>query len=98
MPLSPSDFPLEVQAAFFVYNLLPDRIEGFSGIYLGKDFAEFNMICEMYEVSDRKNTFEICKLYDSIIIKHYADKYKQEAKKQERKNKAPPAPGAVKAK
>mgnify|MGYP003657029893 CR=1 FL=1 len=35
-PLEKSHFPFEVQIAFFVHSLLPERWDGASGSYLGK--------------------------------------------------------------
>ena len=39
MPLSQSEFPIEVQVAFFVFDLLSDVWEGMSGTYMGKDWS-----------------------------------------------------------
>ena len=39
MPLDASVFPAEVQVAFFVFGLLPDRWDSMSGCYMGKDWS-----------------------------------------------------------
>ena len=61
MPLDASAFPVEVQVAFFVFDLLSDRWEGMSGTYLGKDWAPAKFIMETFEVEDTKT----CLLYTS---------------------------------
>ena len=46
MPPDRSEFPKEVQEAFFIHDLLPDRWEGMSGSYLGKDYSALGDILE----------------------------------------------------
>ena len=43
MPLEPSEFPEEVQVAFFIYEFLEDHWEGMSGTYLGKHWNNLNI-------------------------------------------------------
>ena len=52
MPLDASAFPYEVQVAFFVFDLLSDRWDGMSGMYLGKDWAAAHFLCEVYKIED----------------------------------------------
>lgn len=56
MPLTMKAFPFEVQMAFFIHNLLPDRWDGMSGSYFGKDMASLGALLDIYEVEDKKNT------------------------------------------
>ena len=37
-----------------VFNMLPDRIEGMGGTWLGKDFGPLEIIFNIYEIEDRK--------------------------------------------
>ena len=53
MPLEASSFPEDVQVAFFVLDLLSDRWEGSSGMYLGKDWSPINFILDLYEVDNK---------------------------------------------
>ena len=56
MPPTMGDFPPEVQVAFLLHDLLPDRWDGMSGSYFGKDMSALGTLLEVYEVDDRKNT------------------------------------------
>ena len=52
MPLEASSFPYEVQVAFFVFDLLSDRWDGMSGMYLGKDWSSATFLIEAYKIED----------------------------------------------
>jgi len=54
MPPTPGDYPLEVQVAFLLHELLPDRWDGMNGTYMGKDFSSLGTLLETWEVQDRK--------------------------------------------
>jgi len=54
MPPEIGDYPYEVQVAFFVHDLLPDRVEGMSGHYMGKDMSALGTMLDIWEVQDRK--------------------------------------------
>jgi hypothetical protein len=54
MPPEMEDFPHEVQMAFFIYSLMPDRFEGMSGTYMGKDWAALLPLLEIYEIENKK--------------------------------------------
>ena len=46
MPPTVEDYPLEVQVAFLLHDLLPDRWDGMSGSYMGKDFSSIGTLLE----------------------------------------------------
>ena len=54
MPPEDSMFPLEVQQAFLVHSLLPDRWEGTSGYFLGKDLSALGTLLDVWEIEDRR--------------------------------------------
>jgi hypothetical protein len=54
MPPSLDDFPLEVQEAFVIHAMLPDRWDGASGSYMGKDWSPLNDLLSIQEVLDKK--------------------------------------------
>ena len=54
MPPQPGDYPLEVQVAFLLYDLLPDRWDGMNGTYMGKEYAALGTLLDTWEVEDKK--------------------------------------------
>ena len=56
MPPTMGDFPLEVQVAFLLHDLLPDRWDGMSGSYFGKDMSALGTLLDVYEVKDKRST------------------------------------------
>jgi hypothetical protein len=85
MPLDPSDFPEEVQVAFFMFSLLPDYWEGMSGTYMGKHWNGIEYFFDVYEVENPKTILYIMKTYERKLVEYKADKAEQKRKQQERK-------------
>ena len=88
MPLETSDFPAEVQVAFFILGLLPDRYEGMSGTYMGKDWAEVEYLFKLYKVDEPLVTHYFMKLYEGKLTEYRAKKSEQKRKAEERKTSA----------
>ena len=89
MPLEPSDFPEEVQVAFFMFSLLPDHWEGMSGTYMGKYWDGIDYFFKLYDIQEPKVILYIMKLYENEIVKYKYDKAEQQRKREERKRKQP---------
>lgn len=88
MPLTEQDFPVEVQVAFFMFNLLSDVWDGMSGSYMGKDWSSCGFIFDTYEIEDRKTTLYFMKLYERIIMNYRAKEAERRRKEEERKAKS----------
>jgi len=88
MPLEASVFPHEVQVAFFVLGLLPDRYEGMSGTYMGKDWSSTNFLIETYGIEDIETVVYFAKAYESILIKHKIEEANRKQKQAERRSKS----------
>ena len=88
MPLELSEFPEEVQVAFFIFSLLPDHYEGMSGTYMGKHWDSIEYYFKLYEIPDPKTVLYIMKLYEGIIVSYKAEKAEQHRKSEERKAKS----------
>lgn len=86
MPPDPTDFPVEVQVAFFIFEMLEDHWEGMSGTYMGKHWTSINALFDIYEITDRKTTLYIMKMYESILVSARADKAEKKRKADERKS------------
>lgn len=88
MPLKPSDFPAEVQVAFFVFDMLSDVWEGMSGTYMGKDWSGAELIFSIYEIEDRRIILYLAKMYERAVVLSRMQEAEQKRKAEERKQKA----------
>jgi len=88
MPLTESDFPAEVQVAFFMFSLLSDVWDGMSGSYMGKDWSHCSQLFQIYEIDDQKTTIYLMKLYERILMNYRAEEAEKRRKQQERKAKS----------
>ena len=88
MPLEASAFPHEVQVAFFVLGLLPDRYEGMSGTYLGKDWSSANFIFEVYKIEEVQTVIFFAKTYETMLVNQKAEEADRKRKQQERRAKS----------
>lgn len=86
MPLEVSDFPSEVQVAFFIYDFLEDVWDGSSGSYLGKRWGNVEYLFDLYEVQEPKTLLYIMKMYEGIVITYRAEQAEQRRKAAERKS------------
>jgi len=86
MPLDPSEFPVEVQVAFFVFELLEDRWEGMSGSYMGKDWGSVEYLFKLYSIQDQKTVYYLMKLWEGVLVEYRATKADRKRKADERKS------------
>jgi hypothetical protein len=64
IPPELEDFPIEVQQAFDVYYRLPDRWDGMSGSYLGKDLSPLDMLFKLFQISDERTALDFITIID----------------------------------
>lgn len=89
LPIEISAFPVEVQSALYIYDLLSDRWDGMSGSYLGKEWSSVNFLLDTYDVVDeRKEIVYFCKVYENIKVRYTAEKAERRRKAEERKSQA----------
>ena len=86
MPLDPSDFPVEVQVAFFVFSLLEDNWEGMSGTYMGKTWNNIEYFFNLYEVDEPRTILYIMKVYENILVSFRSEEAEKRRKAEERKS------------
>ena len=78
VPKDPSTFSLEAQQALIMLNVLPDKWEGMSGSWLGKEYAGLLDIMNLYQIEDKKQVFELLKVCEDELGKFYAERRKQQ--------------------
>ena len=88
MPLELSAFPAEVQVAFFMLSLLPDRWEGMSGMYMGKIWEGIEFYFKSYGIEDKKVIIYFMKMYERTLVEYRAEKSENERKARERQQKS----------
>ena len=88
MPLTSSDFPDEVQAAFFMFSLLPDYYEGMSGTYMGKHWNGIEYFFSLYEVHEPRTVLYLMKLYEGEVVSYRVKQAENKRKTEERRSKA----------
>ena len=59
-------------------NVLPDKWEGMSGTWVGKEYAGLLDIMDLYQIEDKKQVFELLKVCEDELGKFYAEKRKQQ--------------------
>ena len=79
--IDPSNFPIPAQCALILFNVLPDRIEGMNGIWLGKDFTGLKDIMNLYEMEDQLLVFELLLECINEASVYYADRAEKDLTK-----------------
>lgn len=80
IPIEFDDLILDVQESLIIYNGLQDNWDSMSGRYLGKNFSGLSDILELYNVEDKRTTFNIIRKIDDIRSNILAAKAKKPAK------------------
>lgn len=88
MPPERGDLPHEVQVAFLLHDLLPDRWDGMSGSYFGKDMSALGTLLDVYEVEDKKTVVYFLKHIEAFNSESINKKLESERKTRERQAKA----------
>lgn len=88
MPLDSSEFPEEVQVAFFIFSMLADVWEGMSGTYMGKNWTDAEHLFKLYEIEQPKIVMYFAKTYERILIEYRAEESEKKRKAEERRSSA----------
>jgi len=82
IPIDRDDLALETQMVFDLYDKLPDKWEGFSGQYLGKDLMLLPTLFSEYGIDNsiKKYAWSIIPLIDSFVAQDVAEKIKRKTK------------------
>ena len=87
IPLDISDISYNSQQALFLFNILPDKIEGMNGMWLGKEYAGLTDIMDIYEIDNRKDVLDLFQVCIREASKVYAKQREQSARQAETKAK-----------
>jgi len=68
IPIEFGDFPPDVQEILEIYSFLPNKWEGMSGSYIGKDFGLLPELFNIYETVNKKFTLTLLVYIDRINI------------------------------
>jgi hypothetical protein len=87
IPLDISDLSNQTARAFEFYEFLPDRWEGMSATYLGKDYSLLPFLFDEYELgrSERNYTMLILRIIDNAVGKRIREKQANERRTSETK-------------
>ncbi len=83
-PVEINHFPFEVQLAFSIHMLLPDRWDGMNGIYLGKDWAALGSLLDIYKVENKQIVVYFIKYIEHYNSEKINDKAQQDKKRAEK--------------
>lgn len=88
MPPEIGAFPLEVQEAFLIHIMMPDRWDGASGSYMGKDWSPLNDLLDIQAVQDKKTVCFFLKHIDAANTVNINESLKRQQDAQMRRSKA----------
>ena len=88
MPPSLDNYPPEVQSAFFIHSMLPDRWDGASGSYFGKDWAPILSLLDIYQIENKSEVTTWVKQIERFHSEMLNEKAKQQRDATMRKMKA----------
>lgn len=81
VPKDVTDLPITFQTYVALYSYLPDRWEGMSGSYLGKDLSSLDTFFTIFEVTDKLLALQAIKMLENIQVKAFNAKQKSKSKK-----------------
>ena len=77
------DFPSEVQEAFLLHSCLPDRWDGMSGMFLGKDWSALGTLLDVFKIEDKKTVVWFLKAIDDRNTDSINEKVSERQKRAE---------------
>ena len=87
IPLDITDVDYNSQQAVLLFNILPDKIEGMNGVWLGKEYAGLSDIMNIYEIDNQKEVLDLLQVCIREASKVYAKQREQANKQAETKAK-----------
>ena len=78
LPKDPAYLSYNIQCALVLYNALPDKWEGMSGSWMGKDYSGLMDIMNIYRMDNKREVFDLLKIAEGEASKFYTEKAKQQ--------------------
>lgn len=76
IPLEFPDLDDDCQSAIQIFNMLPDKIEGMSGRWLGKEMAGVGEIMDILEIQNKKDVLYYLKTSIDVADDFYGEQHK----------------------
>ena len=83
IPLDVNDLSYNCQQAIFLFHILPDKVEGMNGVWMGKEYAGLMDIMNIYEMENRKEVLDLLQVCIREASKVYERQREQSQKKAE---------------
>ncbi len=80
IPIEIEDLPYEVQQAWKIFDLLPDRFDSFSGNYYGKDLSSLLNYFSLFDIIEKISIVTIIQIFDFYESKEINIKIKNRPK------------------
>jgi len=88
MPVEIGEFPLEIQEAFIIHAMLPDRWDGSSGSYMGKDWSALSTLLDVQGIEDKRTVCFFLKNIESCNMININNELKRKQDADTRRAKA----------
>jgi hypothetical protein len=76
IPIDHSDLSDNCQQALRLFNILPDKIEGMNGVWLGKDYSGIGDIMAIYNIPLDSEIFDLLQVCIKEASEHYENQRK----------------------
>ena len=83
IPLDINDLSYNCQQAILLFHILPDKIEGMNGVWMGKEYAGLMDIMSIYEMENRKEVLDLLQVCIREASKVYERQREQSVKQAE---------------
>ena len=80
---------MEVQEAFAIHAMLPDRWDGMSGTYMGKDWSALSTMLDIFNVEHKREVATFLKYIEHFNSKKINAEDEKQRKARERSSQAP---------
>jgi len=88
LPPTLDNLPEDVQNAFTIFSYMPDRWDGMSGSYFGKDWSSIDFFLDLFKIEDRKTVVFFISKIQNFQVEKLNEEMRQKRKTEERKSRS----------